>query len=459
MCSQVVDERSDGTVPLEVLEREITALASQIHAATCRWLELVAEYDAREGWAQWGCRSCAHWVSWQCGIAPGPAREHVRVARRLRELPLVRAAFARGELSFSKARALTRVENIEREEELLELARHATAAQLERLLRAYRGVVAADRVAAVGGPRRWLTIDHDDDGSVLVRGRFPAEEGAVIVAALDAARDELARRDVPAETPDHAVADVPAETPDAAGHDAVAGVPAETPRPTPSATGADALLAVADGYLAGARGARTGGDRYQVLVHADASALSGSDPAGRCELDDGTSLAPETARRLACDASVVRLLERDGKPLRIGRKTRSIPPALRRALDSRDRGCRFPGCGSRRFVDAHHIEHWAAGGATDLDNLVQLCSAHHRLLHEGDFRVERRRGGSLVFYRPDGRRIPDCPRPRPAHRPALRRTQRPDACVPLSHDRLDLELAVAAVLGFAPPASAEPPGV
>jgi len=139
MCSQVIDGGSDGTRPLEILEREITSLASQIHAATCRWLCLVAEYDAREGWAQWACRSCAHWVSWQCGIAPGAAREHVRVARRLRELPLVREAFAAGELSYSKVRALTRVENVEREAESVELARCATASQLERLLRAYRG--------------------------------------------------------------------------------------------------------------------------------------------------------------------------------------------------------------------------------------------------------------------------------------------------------------------------------
>jgi hypothetical protein len=105
MCSQLIVDRSDGTRPLEALEREITALASQIHAATCRWLGLLAEYDAREGWAQWGCRSCAHWVAWQCGIAPGAAREHVRVARRLVELPLIRAAFAEGQLSHSKVRA------------------------------------------------------------------------------------------------------------------------------------------------------------------------------------------------------------------------------------------------------------------------------------------------------------------------------------------------------------------
>ena len=516
-------DRADGMRPLELLEREITALASQIHAATCRWLELVAEYDAREGWAHWGCKSCAHWVSWQCGIVPGAAREHVRVARRLQELPLIRAAFGAGELSFSKVRALTRVENVEREAELLEIARHATASQLERLLRAYRTVVAAEQ-AATGRPERWLVIEHDDDGSVLVRGRFPAEEGAQIVAALEAAQEHLATLDRPGPEPGH---DVSAETPREAnkpggvsaetlasagdaGRDASAGtrptdeagrahsagraacepgpdvsagtppaaeagrdVSAETPpardagpdvsagtvRVSPGEARADALVAVADSFLAGGHGPRSGGDRHQVLVHVDVATLSGDDETGRCELGDGAALAPETARRLACDASIVRLLERDGRPLTVGRKTRSIPPALRRALDSRDRGCRFPGCGSRRFVDAHHIEHWARGGATDLDNLVQLCSRHHRLLHEGGFSVERRAGGGLAFRRPDGRRIPDCPaatRGRPA---PLQRTRRPDACVPLSYDRLDLELAVDAVLTFAPPATGEPPGI
>ena len=146
-------------------------------------------------------------MSWQCGIAPGAAREQVRVARRLRELPLVCAAFADGELSYSKVRALTRVAGVEREGELLELARHATASQLERVLRAYRGVVAAERAAAGGRRERWLVIEHDDDGSVVVRGRFAAEEGALIVAALEAAQQQLAGEH------DLAGADVSAGTP------------------------------------------------------------------------------------------------------------------------------------------------------------------------------------------------------------------------------------------------------
>jgi hypothetical protein len=454
MCSQVILGRSDGTKPLELLEREITELATQIHAATCRWLCLVAEYDAREGWAIWGAKTCAQWVSHQCGIAPGSAREQVRVARRLCELPLIRAAFAEGELSYSKVRALTRVANVEREQDLLDLARHATASQLERLLRSYRGVVAVERAAAGEPPERWIAFDHADDGSLLLRGRLPAEEGALVMAAIEAARDRLAQQDVPAGTRGDGGVDVPAET----RGDDVEDVPAGTPRRSAGEARADALVSLADAYLAGgSETARTGGDRYQVVVHVDAGTLSGEEPGGRCELDDGSPIAVETVRRLACDASLVQILERDGHPLRLGRKTRTIPPALRRALNARDRGCRFPGCGSRRFLDAHHIDHWADDGPTDIDNLVHLCGYHHRLLHEGGYRISRTAGGGIAFHRRDGRPIQPCgARSRPAKLPPSRR---PDACVPLSHDRLDLGYGVEAMLTFAPIATGEPPGI
>src|SRR5918994_4504380 len=181
MCSSDTDRLAD----------EITELASHIHAATCRWLGLVAEFDRRGGWGEWGCRSCAHWISWRCGISPVAAREHVRVAARLGELPLIRGAFAEGRLSYSQVRALTRVEKVAAEEELLSLARHATAAQLERLLRAYRGVVARARAGEGGGPERWVRWDHADDGSLLLRARLPAEEGAVVLAALQAGVERL----------------------------------------------------------------------------------------------------------------------------------------------------------------------------------------------------------------------------------------------------------------------------
>jgi hypothetical protein len=442
--------------PLERLEREIGELAAHIHAATCRWLTLVAEFDRREGWAEWGCKSCAHRLSWRCALAPSAAREQVRVARRLSDLPGIRAAFGRGELSYSQVRALSRVATPELEPALLEVARYATAAQLERTLRAYRGVLERELSAAdLTHGDRYLVCEHDDDGSLLLRARLPADEGALVLAALDAAKDSL--RAEPQGTAE----------PSSEGR----GVSAETE--APPASNASALMVMAETLLASGAAERSGGDSYQVIVHVDTAVLgderqtqaepgvptaAGHEPDGACQLDDGQPLHAETARRLACDASVVRILERDGRPLSVGRRTRSVPPALRRALQTRDRCCRFPGCTQRRFLHAHHIDHWAHGGSTELTNLVQLCRFHHRLVHEGGFTLERvGRRGELRFRRPDGRPLSPGPDLRSVQDDLERRNRRrglqirPDTCASRwTGERLDLALNVDALVGNDP---------
>jgi hypothetical protein len=158
------------------------------------------------------------------------------------------------------------------------------------------------------------------------------------------------------------------------------GVSAETPH------GADAPIS----------GCRA--ERYQVLLHVDPATLSADVEPGRSELEDGTRVSGETSRRLSCDAGLVRVEHgEDGAVLSVGRKTRTVPPAVRRALEARDRGCRFPGCG-RRFTDAHHVRHWADGGETSLQNCVLLCRFHHRLVHEGGWRVEWWSEGKPMFF-------------------------------------------------------------
>ncbi|MBA2631041.1 MAG: DUF222 domain-containing protein, partial [Thermoleophilaceae bacterium] len=161
---------SSKSQDLDRLGEEITEQAAHINAATCRWLLLVASFDRQDGWMSWGCRSCAHWLSWRCGVSEMTARDQVRVARRMPELPGIQESFARGELSYSQVRALTRVATPETERDLVQLARHATVAQLEVIVRAYRGVLRTElgdgRDDEHG--RRFVRCQHDYDGSLLI---------------------------------------------------------------------------------------------------------------------------------------------------------------------------------------------------------------------------------------------------------------------------------------------------
>ncbi len=404
--------RDPGELPTEYLEHEITQLAAHIYAATCRWLLLVAEFDRRECHLAWGFHSCTAWLAWTCGLTPRAAREHLRVARDLTELPLIREAFGRGELSYSKVRAVTRVATPETEQEMLELAYGATASQLERTVRAYRSAVAV--AEGQPPPDTFFAWAWEDDGTLSVRGRLSGDEGALLLEAMHHA---------------HGVA----------RGERGAGAAAAGSPPLPPVENTDALAALAEAALV-STGSSSGGDRNQVVLHVDHR--------GRAELDDGCAVSLETARRMLCDASLVPIAESDGEPLSIGRRTRTIPSALRRALRVRDGGCRFPGCSHRRFVDAHHIRHWADGGETAVDNLVHLCRRHHRLIHEGGFSVERDPRGELVFRDRAGDTVAALPAPVRGDSAAICDVaRRPPRLA--SGDRLDLELTVDCMIGLA----------
>ena len=220
-----------------------------------------------------------------------------------------------------------------------------------------------------------------------------------------------------------------------------------------SPTNAESLAALSEAALARPSSGvwdRQSAERHQVVVHVDAETLATDSPGasvtgpGACAIADGPGISPETARRLACDAALVTLVEKDGKPLSVGRRTRSIPPAIRRALLARDGRCQFPGCERRRFVDAHHIVHWARGGETSLDNLVLLCRHHHRLVHEGGYSLDVTTEGRRRFCDPAGAEVPASPPP-PSHPPPLAPAAR--GLLTGTGEKMDLGYCVDAVLG------------
>jgi hypothetical protein len=395
---------------IDDLGDQIAELAAHIGAATYRLLALLRDFNRREGWSC-GFRSCAHWLSWRTGIDLGAAREKVRVARVLGDLPSLSRAMERGELSYSKIRALTRVASPENEGELLLLARAGTTAHVEKLVRAWRRCNRLEEIERANERHghRSLQYHWDEDGMLILRARLDPEAGAAVLRALEAAETEIWQT--------------------------------ELEQPSPEQCRADALALVAEAALgAGLEGRHRTADRYQVVVHVEAAEVAPPDQASRPRLDidggvleDGERVSAKTCRRLACDASLVPMLDGpEGEALSVGRKTRSIPPAIRRALDRRDGCCRFPGCSSR-FCDAHHVEHWADGGETRLDNLLLLCRRHHRAVHEEGFTVELHAGGEARFRRPDGRLLPVSPPPPPL-------PEAPVQALQLAHRRSGLEI-------------------
>jgi hypothetical protein len=377
---------------IDELDTAICNLSRRLHTETYRLLLLVCEFDNRFGFAKWSFKSCAEWLAWRCQISLSAAREKVRTALALSDLPAISAAFANGRLSYTKVRALTRVARAHDEDLLLAYALDATAAQVEERCRQMRNVrpKATDSARHVWEQRSLTVARNPERGTIIITVEVPAEDGELVSQALDRA---VASGDV------------------AQGRDHIAAY-GEERSSTDSwrAQQADALIAMARAYLAGAAasgrtatdGKESGAgvaDHYQLVVHVDEKSLRGG--AGRSDLP------LETVRRLSCDGNLLALIDDDrGRPLALGRKRRVVSPALKKALLSRDRGCSFPGCQRKHYIDAHHLKHWANGGRTELDNLTLLCSYHHHLLHEGGFSICRRHDGVLDFRRDDGRSIP-----------------------------------------------------
>lgn len=403
------------------LGEAIATLAAQLHAATYQLLVMLREFDARRGWNN-GFLSCAHWLHWRTGIDLGACREKVRVARALAALPVTSATMEAGQVSYAKVRAITRVATADTERRLVNVALAGTAAHVERVVRAWRRVdrVAERKETSTRHLNRSLSTWVDDDGMVVIRGRLTPEVGAIVQRALEAASDVLFREGA-----------------------SLTSISLEE-EVTSAQRRADALGRVAEVALSAALDRGSAGDRYQVVVHVEREVHLGQvqELDGVVETDSGPiHVSAETSRRLACDAAVVEIgHDAKGTALDVGRRTRTIPPAIRRALDARDRHCRFPGCTSKR-CDAHHIEHWMDGGRTSLSNLVLLCRRHHRAVHEGQFALVSGLDGVVAVVRSNGEALASSPT---LSRVALQKIAEAPAAAPPTWDGtpLDLEWAI-----------------
>ena len=455
----------DDDDDLRRLGERIAELAARINSAEARMMTLIAEFDRRGGWKDGGYSSCAEWLAWRTGTKIGTARERVRTARALERLPQTADALKHGTISYAKVRALTRVATPEREAELLEFARAGSAAKLERTVRMWKKLSRDAELTAEQARRRSRTFSVfvDGDGMYVVKGRLEPEVGAMLMRAVEAASDALFRSEGVARDgarsekgvsrdagdarpePKQRRADAVgllAERALAAGFgggerresegdvDEVGGDldeldGAQTAESNAALRGAPAATPGAKAENAANMSARVGSgtraERYQVMVHCDAATLAAEGEPGRSDLD-GIRVSAETSRRMACDAAVVAMVHaKDGSMLNVGRRTRTIPPHIRRALDERDRGCRFPGCGCR-FTEAHHVKHWADGGETSLRNTLLLCRRHHRAVHEGRVKVSVNGDATVLFFTPKGSMLVDAPsRPAPwaAHLPPV----------------------------------------
>ncbi len=358
--------------------------AANLTAFEHDWLLAVAEFDRRGGWKLWECQSCAAWLSWQVGLDIRAAHEKVRVARALERFPVIAAAMATGQVSYSKVRAITRIATPECEQALVDMALAGTTNHVERIVSAYRRAepIAVER-EQVQHARRSLIHRIDDDGSVVITVRLPAEAGATVLSAIE-----------------HLVAPSVAE-PDGTRD------PVSTRR-------ADALvdLAIAGNAASGKPGSAT---RYLAHLHLSQSALNGGD--GRCEihghgdsLDQPVGISIDTALRMLCDADIDIVIPRgDGNSKHLGRRQGVVRGKRRREVEQRDEHrCQIPGCARRGHLEVHHIKHRAHKGDSRLPNLTLLCRFHHHRLHEGGWSAVRTPDG-LELHDPHGRRI--CARP------------------------------------------------
>ena len=403
MVANVMDasDRDRKLTPeeLESLADEIATFAARIDVAKHALLTRLRIFDRSEAWGPLGFSSCAAWLAWRIGIGSKTAREQVRVARALDSLPQLDGLFSRGQISYSKVRAITRVATPETEQDLIDFATHSTAAQLERLVRSYRdafGRTSASSSSKGGAAEsRFVRRSEVEGGMVRIEIQLPPEEAALVWDAVMSAASGQPLAEASTDEPTTPTVEASAEAPTRDVRE-------------PEQRHADALVDVARAYLE--HRPRTLGSGYELVLLTSKEQLErGADGVGGF-LRDGTPIPIATARMLACCGSKVTVTVGErGEVLDVGRRTRVIPSAIGRALWLRDHGCRVPGCERRWHLQAHHLHEWADGGPTKLSNLILVCSAHHRMLHEGVLDVSLREGKPIFVQATTKRELVEAP--------------------------------------------------
>ena len=420
---------SPGALSLEERGARIVDGSGRLAAATCRWLLLVADFDAREGYLSFGLASSAQWLTHACGVAQRTSVEHVRVARSLLLFPRLVEEMGAGRLSFSQVRAISRLAHPGEDRlvgELVEVARHGTVAQLEVVVRGLRTVEHNEQAT---DPGEYLKQSWASDSRWQFSGRLDPERGAVVGAAIDAivARDACSPAEALyrlAEMGMAGLADTDNPPRALRGHERAAVViqldAARVPVPRSAERGADNLS-----------------DPRSAERHPDCAATSPSgprsaerdpdhdasiDPGGApvvvrpyARVAGGPGLPDRVVQRLLCDGRIRTVIhDGAGTVLDVGRSHRLVTDRQYRALLLRQHDhCAHPGCPNTKNLHAHHRIHWIHGGRTDLDNLLLLCERHHLAHHNGEFHIDTAGAGTFRFVTPDGRDL-SAPRRSPA---------------------------------------------
>jgi hypothetical protein len=394
----LTDTATNGTSDIR-LEERLAETVGLLNVVTAELVGLIGEALRAGAWEGFGIRSPEHWVVWRCGVSPARARRLVAAARTLVRLPHVGALFEAGSLSEDQTAVIIRHTDSDHDLQVAELAPSLTVPQLARVLpslpRPEPDPPPVDQPSGNDAATRPARFAYGDDGMWWCSIRLPSDEGALVQKALELGRDH----EFWLRNPNRSDGD----------------------RSDPGdVSWADALLRIAQTGLdcLDTTKGRTPGERTQVVLHLDA------DRQAPPRLHLGPVLPAGIADYLSCDSTVRCLLERRAQPLAMGRRQRTVTLRLRTAIEHRDGGCRVPGCDRSRCLHIHHLVHWTHGGRTDPDNLVALCTVHHRMVHLGVLSIDGDPGrhDGLAFTDHQGRQL----------RPAPARPPRPDTAAEAS---------------------------